>query len=423
MRKSFVIVLCLLASAVSSSAQTFQSGYFLDGYSYGYRINPAIHDQRGFLGLGVGDAQVGMASQMPFSTFFQTLSNGEMVPFWDDSADDRKVMSSLKGQTRLDLDLHESVLALGFRGTNSYNTLELNVRGFASANAADGVIGFMLAHSGDDKNSVYDMSNSDLKIQSFYELAYGHSHQFGDKLSLGLRVKFLAGLESLNAETGRLYRDHGEIVPPCDGHMAVSYKNLGIPTAGESVEFLDVLEMEEFTPAPNGFGGSVDLGLTYEPVKGLVVSASVLDLGGVSWKNHIYGHIDPDPKDDIHFVQEGVKSTFESLPLTVTAGARYSIPHLSWLTPGVLYTHRSYNGMSTYTMKAGLTVSAKDWASINANFGSSTYGPTWGGAFRFRLGFISLHAGLEGFMNADENPFRTSAFAGLNLVFGKGREK
>ena len=66
---AIVLVAALsLLSLTKASAQSFRSGYFLDNYVYGYRLNPAQIGPRSFFALGLGsidlqnNLNIGMAS-------------------------------------------------------------------------------------------------------------------------------------------------------------------------------------------------------------------------------------------------------------------------------------------------------------------------------------------------------------------------
>ena len=52
MRKLFILIAALILSAISLQAQSFQQSLFLDGYRLGYRYNPALQNESGFLSVG-----------------------------------------------------------------------------------------------------------------------------------------------------------------------------------------------------------------------------------------------------------------------------------------------------------------------------------------------------------------------------------
>ena len=62
-------VLMSLAAASSAYAQqNLRSGYFLDGYTYGYKFNPAFQGERGFIALpALGRTSVGVESSLAMS--------------------------------------------------------------------------------------------------------------------------------------------------------------------------------------------------------------------------------------------------------------------------------------------------------------------------------------------------------------------
>ena len=69
MKKVFVLFLSgLLAfgAAADLCAQDFETGYFLGGNPYAFRLNPAFQSERGILSIGLGQTGGSQYVALPF---------------------------------------------------------------------------------------------------------------------------------------------------------------------------------------------------------------------------------------------------------------------------------------------------------------------------------------------------------------------
>ncbi|MBP5333383.1 MAG: hypothetical protein J6Y66_04365 [Bacteroidales bacterium] len=133
--------------------------------------------------------------------------------------------------------------------------------------------------------SPYDLSSLKAFGNLYAEVAYGYSLALGDKLSLGGRVKLLAGLNSVDITTRNLSltttEDQYTLALDADIDLTNRNKKVGADDGGN-------LDYTNFSGkgklgTPTGAGLALDLGVVWKPVHGLSVSASVLDLGGILW--------------------------------------------------------------------------------------------------------------------------------------------
>lgn len=133
--------------------------------------------------------------------------------------------------------------------------------------------------------SPYDLSSLKAFGNLFAEVAYGYSLELGGNLSLGGRVKLLAGLNSVDIVTRNLALSASEeqytLALDADIDLTNRSKKVGTDDAGN-------LDYTNFTGkgklgAPTGAGLALDLGVVWKPLDGLSVAASVLDLGGILW--------------------------------------------------------------------------------------------------------------------------------------------
>ena len=66
---SLAVALCLTSLSLSAQ-QNLRSGYFLDGYTYKYKMNPAMAPNRDFFAMPLlGNVGIGMESNLGLSDF------------------------------------------------------------------------------------------------------------------------------------------------------------------------------------------------------------------------------------------------------------------------------------------------------------------------------------------------------------------
>ena len=79
-------VALLLASYSESHSQDLQSAYFIDNYTYSYRLNPAFTTKKSFIGGPISNVNAGTNSNVGLSTFFYPR-DGKLATFMHPSVD------------------------------------------------------------------------------------------------------------------------------------------------------------------------------------------------------------------------------------------------------------------------------------------------------------------------------------------------
>jgi len=82
MKKAILFSTAILAAFCFSSnavAQNLESGFFLDNYTYTYRLNPALMPDNNFIAIGVGNVSAGIASKLGVGSFLYPGPNGHLV--------------------------------------------------------------------------------------------------------------------------------------------------------------------------------------------------------------------------------------------------------------------------------------------------------------------------------------------------------
>lgn len=130
----------------------------------------------------------------------------------------------------------------------------------------------------------------DFQAMSYLEIGIGAAYRFADKVSVGAKLKYLSGLGNFSADMDTrnisLYTDP-------DIYQITANANYLIQSAGypELDSVFNVIGSDPFKLfSKNGGGNSgfaVDLGVDFQITDKLNVSASLIDMGEIKWKNKV----------------------------------------------------------------------------------------------------------------------------------------
>lgn len=421
MKKLHIILLSAAALiSLGASAQSFRSGYFLDNYTYGYRINPAQVNDRGFLGIGVGNIDLQNSMSFGLSSFLFN-KDGSIVTGLNHKVGVDEFLGGLKDNSFISLDESINILSFGIANGKRMHTVELNVRVMDTENLPKSLFEFAKKGSG-----TYNLGGLYADVSAMADLAYGYSMNINDNLSVGGRLHLLLGLANVNLSGGELAsiqmtEDKLSITP----NFALNASGLVGANATSGGE-IDMSSIGLNTKSPiGGFGASVDLGVEYKSDFGLEAMFSVTDLGLINWKNSFTavasdpiinvdgnkerftfkdGSIDAN-LDDILNVTQGYKlhagtgqSSTSLMPFNIAAGARYFMPFYDKLSVGVLATYHNAKYSSWFDARLGATITPARIISLTGNIGYGSFGPIWGSALDLHLGPINLLVGVDSFL-------------------------
>ena len=424
MKKLSLIIVTLLFTVTGALAQNFRTGYFLDGYMYKYQLNPAFQGERGFIALpAVGGTSLGVESNLSFGTFVYPQGD-QLVSFMHPSVSSTDFMSQIKTHNPLNLNLDMNLLAFGFRVKNTYHTLDLSLKGGMNT-VLPGDMFRLMKVGGEDCNTNYDFSHMSTNLTVYSQLAYGFSIKIKDFMSVGVRAKFLMGLQTIqsNIETFKLSLQPDKWSLNAGGYFMTSPIATDLITDDLDGDWATALK--GITKSP-GYGAAFDLGISVDFLKHFTVSASVLDLGFINWKgiNKLsvatgsweYGGFDDINSSDDTDIESQLQMEFEELVeifkfeeaklvdkhlqklgFTTMLGLEFRMPFYNRLTIGALGTHR-FEGAASWTEgRFSFNLAPLRWFSLGANYAISTYGHSYGAAVNLHPKGFNLFLGLDSF--------------------------
>lgn len=453
-----------------ATAQNLNSAYFLDGYTYGHRMNPAKdYDRKGYVSFPLlGNVNMGMSGNLA-ATDVLKFNGNQLTTFLHP---DIPVAEALKGfsannHTRMDVNL--DIIGFGFHAWGGFNTFNISMRSNVGFNAPYEV--FEAAKSLTNKD--YDLSGLRMDASAWAEIGFGHSRQVNDAWRVGGKLKVLlgGGRAKLNMERASLNLSAPDRwVLTADAQAEVSLKGF---TWGEmeqkeynqggTYEQIDFDNMDVDGCGINGWGLGFDLGAEWDLgeqgwLEGMTVSASLLDLGFISWNetHTAYNNgkevvftgfndikVDDGPgtpagdqtdgyadrfSDLIALQDGGVKKSTGMLGATLNIGVEYQMPFYKKLSAGFLSTTRIQGAYSWNEERISATVSPLKWLEASVNVGFGTMGTSFGWVANIHPKGFNLFVGMDHLMGKFAKQglplgSHNGVTFGINIPFGKAKVK
>ncbi len=457
---TFSILLAMGCGA--ASAQELNSAYFTEGYSFRHDLNPAYGNERNYVSIpALGNIQVktlgnfGYKSLVLDNPMYPSESGKSKTSFLNPYISTDKALEGFnKGKNRIAGDVKITLLSAGFKAFNGYNTVELNARTSFGANLPYTLFEF----AKNTGNQTYHIGDIQSNAQAFAELAFGHSRQVNEKLRVGGKVKLLFGIGRADVKISDFKADlasANQWVLSGKAQANVSMKNFKYlekekeyhDTSLGKYSYVNDIDMDG--AGLNGMGVAFDLGAVYKINEDWTVSAAVLDLGFINWKNN---HQATNKKDQ--FLFKGFHDTSISsdqgntaddqldnyedqiaqfinvsddgdqgkrltgIGATVNVGCEYVFPLYRKLKFGALSSTR-INGTYTWTEgRLSANVAPLKWIDSGISVGVNNYTTSFGWIVNFHPKFANIFIGMDHLLGkTSKEMIPLSSNASLNIGF------
>ena len=446
-------------------AQELGTAYFTDSYTFRHTMNPAFAPTKGYVAIPVlGNLNMSMQGNLhldallfPNPEYGVVKGAEKTATFMHPAISADEALSGFnKDGNKLLMDLDVTLASVGFEQWGGFNTVELKQR----TNMGVSLPYELFEMAKNLGNRSYDINDMGMRVESYTELALGHSRQLNDDWRVGAKVKLLFGTARADLQIDHLHASfegdqwvlEGEAKGEANLHGA-SFKQ-SAPKEYKSHEgtYQQVNGLNNNGFGISGFGVGLDLGTVYsfsnmalEWLDDLSVSAALTDLGFISWGHTLVarnagerfvfdgfhdvavktngqggGFSDQSDKysdqlaDFAHLVDEGEQgSTTTMLAATMKLGAEYKLPVYRQLSFGLLSTHR-FNGDYSWTEgRLSANWKALKWFDTSVSLSVGTYGMSMGW-------MTSFHPkGANIFLAMDHTSFKTTSnFVPLNSNMG-----
>ncbi len=228
----------------------------------------------------------------------------------------RNVMNKIGPRDRIFADYNLQLINFGMRiKEKSYvslsiaNRMEMNTifprEMFKAA--------LMTYENGSESSYSFGLGKFSSTLNCYSEIGLGYSYSFADNFQVGAKVKYLmphAGYRT-DFKNLDLFVSKDEWRFSGEGQIDASVPGVEITKDEEgkidSVNFNDNIEAKDIVKS-KGAGVALDLGVTYNPIKNIKLSASVLDLGFIHYSNELHRL-----KKDQDFVFNGFKYDIDDI--------------------------------------------------------------------------------------------------------------
>lgn len=463
---TYMMTAAMTLCGTTVTAQTMNSAYFTGDYKYRHDLNPAYGNEQNYISWpALGNLNVsthgnfGYGDVVMNNPMFGKGSDKKMTTFLNPYISSSDALSGFsKGNNRISGNVDITILSAGFKAFGGYNTIELGARTSFGMSLPYELFEF----AKNTGNKSYDIGDVTANATAFAQLAFGHSHQIGDKLRIGAKVKFLFGGARADLKMENLKADL-----TADDKWTVT----GKATANVSMKGFTYMESEEEYNDPQrgtyrkvddvdidgaglgGFGMAFDLGGIYKINRDWTVSAAVVDLGFINWSNNMQatnrsqsfifnGFHDTAVKSDhtnsldnqadkygdqiadfANLSDEGDQgSRSTGFGATVNVGCEYTLPVYRKLTFGLLSSTR-INGDHTWTEgRLSANVAPLKWLDGGINVAVNSYTASMGWVLNIHPKGQNFFIGMDHLLGKTSKEFiplssNASVCVGFNVAW------
>lgn len=189
-------------------------------------------------------------------------------------------------------DLSNTWLAFGVKVKNSYFSLSVNSK-LKSKALYPGTLGDWMKGNYDyETMKTQSLTTDGLALNSlaYNDISLGWARSFGDKLTVGLHIKYILGVSNIKSEKFNVTLNtlsntelqlHTDVVVQTSLPLIVTLDSLNFV---DSVKFDNHTSMNKLMFDNSGFG--IDMGVTYKPIPRLSIGLALNDLGVITWKTY-----------------------------------------------------------------------------------------------------------------------------------------
>ena len=463
---SLAVALCLTSLSLSAQ-QNLRSGYFLDGYTYKYKMNPAMAPNRGFFAMPLlGNVGIGMESNLGLSDFLYPTESGRLTTFLSPRVSNEEFLRRVEENNKFNTNLDLGLIAFGFRTGKCYHTFDVSARIDGGMNIPGGFFRFMKVGA-QEGMTAWDISNIGMRMSARAEIAYGLSRSFLDEsLRIGVRAKLLLGIIRADIAMDKMSMEMSSSRWAIEAHgqmhasAPMPFSTKGENGNAESPDQNNIVDWSNFSMADimkegvsPSYGFAFDLGATYDFLDYFTASLAFLDMGAMSWKNSMtaetpttsweftgFESADVDHiGEQLSKMTEDMMSAFNfemkereithtaPLAMTINAGIEARMPFYERLSFGLLYTQRIEGAFSWSEGRLAASVTPVNFLSLTTNYAFSHFGHSWGGALNLNFPGFGIFLGMDSFaplLNVTPqfipvNSINTNLAFGINFNFGK----
>ena len=197
------------------------------------------------------------------------------------------LMNQLNSKNILSLEYNFDIISLGYKLKKSYLSFNMSEKGAALFHYSDNLMNFIYKGNGAYIGQTVNLNSSGFDASNYWEFGLGLTRQVSDKLTAGIRVRRIYGLDNVSSSSTNL-----EVTTDPTDYTITLASDLVINTSGilnNSGGFKTAFKSSNSTinylfNTKNG-GWAINLGVSYSLSKKWIVSADAIDIGSIHWIN------------------------------------------------------------------------------------------------------------------------------------------
>ncbi|MFO7932457.1 MAG: DUF5723 family protein [Bacteroidales bacterium] len=456
------VALCLHLQA---GAQITNSLYFMHGVPQSNRINPANQPKcglyLGFPALAPLRMEVASSSLAWEDIIYPHPTQDSLIFFTHPLGDKQAFLDQLSPVNYVISDLGTSLASIGFRTPVGFFSLDVTTRIDGAVYYPRDLARLILYGAGEGQSFQFDGLGVDFSV--FNEASLGWSASIMDNLQVGARAKMLFGVANLSTTKSELSLSTSKAQWNIRSDMML---NVSLPFADLQYDqegMIDTMmldnDLEDFPFSVPGYlfnfgnpGLGLDVGVNYRPIESLLLSASAVDIGFISWKDGVHDvaydmdydfegiEINPFDFSDDFTLGDYLDSTFSQLAdslsgfVRFTEGRSYSrrlntklyLGASYFLTPninfGILSRTDFLDGEISQQFTATANLTTGRFINLTLSYSvMNSYYKNLGAGLSFNVGPLNLYLISDNVLNGVFWPQEVQSanlWFGMNLVFG-----
>ncbi len=275
MKKQAILYSLFFSCFIVIKAQTSVSFQHLGNTTFQNNLlNPAlIPEGKFFLGLpGLSGVHVNVNSKLSYNKTFRKEGNTVFI-------DTTSILNTLQNQNFLSTQANVNLLHIGYKfNSGALLSLTVNNRVEADFLFSEEIIDFVVEGNIVHADKDIDISKVGVLASHYREFGLGLALPVSDRLTVGLRAKYLMGFNNFNTPSPEkaTLRSNGEAFQISTTTKNVELQSLGIENPAD---------VNYFITENTGF--SFDLGGSYNLTPNQTVHLSFTDIGFINWKENI----------------------------------------------------------------------------------------------------------------------------------------
>ena len=430
----FILQLMYLSKA---NAQTELTMYNMSGIAQVNQVNSSALPKASFyIGLPVLSSIHLLYGNNAFSyRELHTLSNDDSV-----FIDFNNVINKMKSLNCLTMQFKTDLISFGFRSGRNYFNANISDRIHLYFRYPGSLFQFLVEGNGKYIGQTLDFKKLGFDLTHFREYAFGFSRSINDKLTIGLRLKLLDGMENISSVNNGLTFTTDAIDYGLHSTTGFTINTSSLSKWNNNGGY----HIDDFISGGQNHGFAGDISVLYKYNSKWEFNTSINDIGSIFWNNDVrnysanannyyFGGIDlkhflSDSTNTIQNVIDSLKNTFVStetvnayktnLPTQIYLSSRYNLnskSSVSALLHGTVFQKGLFPSFTLgYQLALGKNVDfGTSWSIINNR------ADHFGLGISAKAGCLQLYAVTDNILGVIDplSGHYTQLHFGLNLIF------